>query len=267
MSDNENLKDEPLPKSREDEVQDEESINNEQPQSNVPEQTEETDGISALTDPGRHETGTGLEEEASTKAADMGEKNKPYRNSYNKAEFFEWLEMVIFACCFVLVVFTFLVRPARVIGASMENTLFEGDTLFISDLFYTPEYGDIIVFQDVESSKTDPIVKRVIATEGQWVKIEQFDWPKMTVWVSDTSDFTGVEPLDESIYVKLVLGNYVNCPDKPFQVPEGHIFVMGDNRNHSLDSRSSTFSFIDEDKILGKVLIRIYPFNRFCLFN
>jgi len=221
-----------------------ESGNTEQNDSTAPLTVENTD----KTDAGAHKT------DSESKASQIN----------SKAEFFEWFEMVVFACCFVLVIFTFLVRPARVIGASMEDTLFEGDTLFISDLYYTPDYGDIIVFQDVESSKTDPVVKRVIATEGQWVKIKlDIQNRTMTVWVSNTSDFTGIAPLDESSYVKLVWDEVVFNPEQPFQVPKGHIFVMGDNRNHSLDSRSSTFSFIDKDKILGKVLLRIYPLSRF----
>ncbi len=132
----------------------------------------------------------------------------------------------------------------------MEPTLWENDKLIVSDLFYTPEYGDIVVLRK-DSFSVDPIVKRVIATEGQTIDID-FDLGKVYV--------DGVE-LDEP---------YINEPtkrdldfDDPVTVPENHIFVMGDNRNASSDSRDADIGMVDERYIIGREIIRIFPLESF----
>ena len=109
------------------------------------------------------------------------------------AEVFEWLEMIILSACIVLLVFTFVVRPANVDGQSMEDTLHHREMLLISDLFYEPERGDIVVFQKINSTHPEPIVKRVIATEGETVDIDFDTW---TVTVTDASGNKRI--LDES---------------------------------------------------------------------
>ncbi len=174
-------------------------------------------------------------------------------------DIFEWIEMVILSACAVLLLFTFVVRPAFVDGRSMENTLHDKELLLISDILFEPERGDVIVFQKINSTHPAPIVKRVIATEGETVDIDFDTW---TVTVTNTNGETRV--LDESGYRKLTTDQRVTSDlDYPLTVGEGELFVMGDNRNHSLDSRSSAIGLVKEDEIIGKVLCRIFPLNKF----
>lgn len=175
------------------------------------------------------------------------------------AEVFEWLEMIILSACIVLLVFTFVVRPANVDGQSMEDTLHHREMLLISDLFYEPERGDIVVFQKINSTHPEPIVKRVIATEGETVDIDFDTW---TVTVTDASGNKRI--LDESAYRKLTTDQRVLSDHTyPLTVEKGKLFVMGDNRNHSLDSRSSDIGQVDENEIIGKVILRAFPLNKF----
>lgn len=174
-------------------------------------------------------------------------------------DLFEWVEMIILSACAVLLLFTFVVRPAFVDGASMENTLHDKELLLISDILFEPERGDVIVFQKINSTHPAPIVKRVIATEGETIDIDFDTW---TVTITDTDGETRV--LDESDYRKLATDQRVTSDlDYPLTVGEGELFVMGDNRNHSLDSRSSAIGLVKEEEIIGKVLCRIFPLNKF----
>lgn len=182
------------------------------------------------------------------------------------ASVYEWVEVVCVALFVVVLLFTFVFRLVTVDGPSMNNTLQHGDRLIISHLFYTPKTGDVVVLQNANSTEfPDPIIKRVIATEGETVDIDPETW---TVSVTDKDG--NVTVLDES-YVNRVDGNmrigtygdsffYKNViteSEYPHTVPEGHVFVMGDNRNHSLDSR--LLGDIDERMILGKAYIRVLP--------
>ena len=179
------------------------------------------------------------------------------------AEIFEWIEMIILSACAVLLCFTFVLRPAKVDGNSMLDTLHGGEVLLISDIGYTPERGDILVFQKVNSTHPDPIVKRVIATEGETIDID-FDTWEVTV----TDKNGAMEILDESEYRKLATDQRVTSDlEYPITVGEGQLFVMGDNRNHSLDSRSSAIGLVDKNEVIGKVLLRILPFNRIGTIN
>ena len=130
----------------------------------------------------------------------------------------------------------------------MESTLQDGDHLIIYDLFYSPEPGDIIVFEDYSTEYRKPLVKRVIATEGQTVIIDIFG----DIYVDD------VKLSEEYVYI-----DGYDSITKPLvcTVPEGEVFVMGDHRNWSKDSRA--VGPIKEDSILGKVLFRFYPFEKF----
>jgi signal peptidase I len=181
-------------------------------------------------------------------------------------ELFEWLELIILSTCIVFIFFTVLLRPARVNGHSMENTLQEYDFLIVSDLFYTPSRGDIIVFDpNPEQSRIfdTSLVKRVIATGGEWIDIDFDNWQ-----VKISSDGVNWEVIPES-YVKYMPGVPMrDASDKyPMQIPNGYLFVMGDNRNGSSDSRSSYLGLVDERYVLGRVYLRLFPIDRMEFLN
>ncbi|MBR6728039.1 MAG: signal peptidase I [Clostridia bacterium] len=185
---------------------------------------------------------------------------------------FDYMEIFVFAAVVVILLLTFGFRICVVDGPSMNNTLEENERLLISDLFYTPEYGDIVVFHQTGDDErlNKPIVKRVIATGGQYVKI---DYAKKLLYVSDDAVFDESDIKDEGSYAYFS-GNYWRSSvgkdstlgqavTKGIQVPEGQLFVMGDNRNDSLDSRSDKIGFVDEHRVLGRVILRLTPFAKF----
>ncbi len=173
----------------------------------------------------------------------------------NKFEaFFDWIELIaIYFSIGILIILCFF-RHSPVIGSSMENTLHQNDIMIISIFNYTPKQGDIIVCQSETYGLDKPLVKRVIALAGQEVSIDYENW---SVTVDGTK-------LDEA-YVNFESDTMHPSDYLPntFTVPEGHIFVMGDNRNYSSDSRSSSIGFIDERYVLGKVKLKLLPISDF----
>ncbi len=177
------------------------------------------------------------------------------------ANAFDWIKSFLFSLTVVIFIFTLLFRGVTVNGGSMLPTLHNGEYLVISNLFYDPKPGDIVVVQSPHyKDGTEPLIKRIIATEGQTIRINFTTWE---VWVD------GV--LLEEDYILKDDFSMMNCehmfPDKDgiaeTVVEENSIFVMGDNRNDSLDSRSEDVGQIDERYIMGRVLIRITPLERF----
>lgn len=173
-------------------------------------------------------------------------------------ECYDWVEIFVITITSIFLVFTFIMRIAYVDGPSMNETLHHKETIVVSNLMYKPKNGDIVVFQSPDSGIRGGIVKRVIATAGQVVDIDFDSW---TVVVD------GI-PLDEP-YVNYVLGSSMRSFDVefPVTVPEGYVFVMGDNRNQSNDSRSSQIGFVDTRFIFGHLLFRITPLSRFGIVN
>jgi len=191
-------------------------------------------------------------------AATAADEKKPTVLRRITEEVFDILELFILCAAVILTVFTFIIRPTVVEGPSMEDTLLEGDYLLVGGIHYTPQQGDIVVVHNVGLRYySQPIVKRVIATEGQVVDIDFSTW---TVTVDG-------KVLDEP-YRKLAPDDFITSDwEYPVTIPEGYLFVMGDNRNHSSDSRSKDIGLIDERCVVGRAILRMFPFNRFTLFD
>lgn len=166
-----------------------------------------------------------------------------------KTEIYDWIQCLVTALVACILIFMFLGQVIGVEGHSMVPTLQDQDKVIISNLFYTPKKGDVVVLTK-RAFKDVPIVKRVIATEGQTVDID-FDEGK--VWVD------GV--LQEEEYVNSPTNRFYDLTF-PLTVDEGCVFVMGDNRNESTDSRYSVIGCVDTRCILGRVYAVILPFSR-----
>ena len=138
----------------------------------------------------------------------------------------------------------------------MKGTLIDGENLIATNFFYTPKSGDIIVFHETQTLDK-PVVKRIIAVEGQTVTINYLS-NTMKVSVTDADGETVV--LEED-YITYEYQRYFG--EKSYVVPEGCVFVMGDNRNDSMDSRDPSIGYVDTRTILGRVIFRISPINKF----
>ena len=163
-------------------------------------------------------------------------------------ELYEWVQALVCSVLAVVLLFTFVIRLIGVDGHSMVPTLQDGDRLLVLNSMLDDDYrsGDIVVLRK-DTFLKDPIVKRVIATEGQTVDI---DFSTGSVYVDDA----------------LLKENYINeltfleeGTEFPLTVPENSIFVMGDNRNHSSDSRDSRLGTVDNRYVIGKAVFLAFP--------
>ncbi len=166
---------------------------------------------------------------------------------------FDWAQILVFSVIPVVLFFCFIGRTIGVEGSSMHPTLEERDRVIISRLFYTPKQGDIVVISKRSELFPDPIIKRVIATEGQTIR---FNFDTGEVWVD--GDLLEEEYIAEATRRKEDLQSGVD-----YKVPDDCVFVMGDNRNRSSDSRRNEIGMVDERNILGRVLIRLFPLKQF----
>lgn len=167
-----------------------------------------------------------------------------------KKEIIEWIKVIVIAVILAGLITTF-VRPTLVKGASMENTLKQYDYLLVNKMAYKsklPERGDVIIFKSdlmQDNGRQKDLVKRVVAIEGDRVVISEGQ-----VYLND-------ELLEEP-YTKDGYTDY----EIDIIVPEGHVFAMGDNRLDSTDSRDSSVGPVPLDDIVGKVFVRLFPFNK-----
>ncbi len=159
-----------------------------------------------------------------------------------------WAAALIIAAAILFVLFRFVIQIVGIQGGSMTPTLEAGDRVVISNLMYTPHQGDIVILSD-ENILKKQLVKRVIATEGQTVEIDEGG----NVWVN------GVQLEESYLKTPTELGDVTY----PVTVQQGQVFVMGDNRSESLDSRDSQIGLVDTEQIKGRVLFRFYPFGSF----
>ena len=171
------------------------------------------------------------------------------RKTVRGRDLYEWIQSLVGSVLVVVAIFTFGIRMLGVDGHSMLNTLQHGDRLMVvNPIFYHDyRYGDIVILRKTGVFDNEPIVKRVIATGGQTVDI---DFSEGVVYVDG-------EALEE---------DYIREPtytaegtEFPLTVPEGSIFVMGDNRNGSSDSRDYRLGTVDTRYVIGKAAFLLFP--------
>lgn len=199
------------------------------------------------------------------------------------AELYDWFDNIFYGLLLVLLVFVLITRTSSVDGDSMVPTLENGQLLLVSDFAYTPAYNDIVVCwteseyllnQNGEPGKA--IVKRVIGLPGDTISIDYYEGKVfrngelLPVTFTDEK-MTVVENGKEKTVNKIYEdGHLIKDTTRleegrggEFTVPEGSLFVMGDNRNNSTDSRSAIIGFIDRRYVVGRAYLRLFPFNKF----
>lgn len=218
----------------------------------------------------RREVGGGVDEEeflpyqedsTGDEEDEDDEEEDPYAMLTNKeavpkkfeSDVFAWLQSLVCTLSIVVVLFTFFLHLTRVSGSSMEPTLVDGELHLILSLGYTPQVGDVVIVNKptITYLEGQSIVKRVIALGGQQVQIDYTNNQVLVDGVAIEEDYT-LEPM-EPIYGDEGLMEVI--------VPEGSIFVLGDNRNNSSDSRAMEIGTIDEGYVLGKMVVCLYPFT------
>ncbi len=163
----------------------------------------------------------------------------------------DWIKTIVISLIIAMVI-TSVIRPTLVKGQSMYPTIDENDYLLISKISYmkeTPQYGDIVVFQTEladANGKDKDLIKRVIALEGDTISIHNGK-----VFVND-------EELEENY----IYGGITNTYLEEITIEKDHVFVMGDNRPNSLDSRDERIGEVELDDVKGKVIVRVFPFSK-----
>lgn len=161
---------------------------------------------------------------------------------------FEWLRCLVGVVLVLVLIFTFVAQTFTVQGPSMQNTLYGGDKLLVVKAELCDiEVGDVVVACQYNAQLSDPIVKRVVATEGQTVDI---DFDTGTVYVDGM-------PIEEAYIAERTYTS--EGTQFPVTLGEGELFLMGDNRNHSTDSRSSMLGVVDERYVVGKAVFLLFP--------
>lgn len=192
--------------------------------------------------------------EAETKDDKDEEKRPPFADAY------EWVSSLVYAVLAMLVLNLFAFRSITVDGPSMNDTLQDQDKVISTNFCYEPNYGDIVIVQadQLVNSKTgmygEPIIKRVIGLEGDTIR---FDFEKGEVYRNG-------ELLQEDYIKDLTKRPLFSQSGVDYIVPEHCVYIMGDNRMNSRDSRDTVYvGYIDKDLIIGKAILRVYPFNSF----
>ena len=164
-------------------------------------------------------------------------------------KFYDFIENISISVLMLTIVILFFFRIIVVEGQSMRNTLQNHEKIIISNFMYSPEKGDVVV-TDSNNGYGKPLIKRVIATGGDNIKI---DFENGDVYLNGylLAEEYIMEPMNTSPTDTLEVN-----------VPEGYVFLMGDNRNNSYDSRNDSIGVINENDILGKAVFRVSPFSK-----
>lgn len=188
--------------------------------------------------------------DAGNREAAAAKNAMPVKKGRLRRDMFAWLQALVFALLALILCFTFLARIISVQGSSMYPSLHDRDLLFLQCVGYQPKAGDVVVLNKPFGGITAPVVKRIIAVGGQTIRI---DYTESVVYVD------GI-PLDEP-YINERMFEPGYTSQSYVEVPEGSIFVMGDNRNASADSRDVNLGVVDERYILGRALFVLFPFS------
>ena len=192
-----------------------------------------------------------MDEKKKTSRKKEKKKEKPSPEVKARREAYDWIQSLISALLICVLVFVFVLRVMDVNGSSMFPTLNNGDKVLVSGLFYEPERGDIVVFKKDSYDGSKALVKRVIAVEGDVVNI---DFERGIVYINGEAA--------EEDYIDVLTTTKIDFIG-PQTVPDNCLFVMGDNRNASTDSRDKRIGMVDKRLVIGKVLLVVYPFNSF----
>lgn len=170
-------------------------------------------------------------------------------------EILEWIACLVVAVIITLILRNFVFTIVRVDGTSMDPTLANGQRLVMVRLGYKPAAGDIVVVdpnkEDTpKTQKKPPYIKRIIGMPGDTVEFQQDARGNVTLYVNGEKK--------EEAYISSSVYSFA---EQKYTVPEGHVFVMGDNRPVSLDSRNAGVGFIPFERVLGKASLRIWPLN------
>lgn len=220
--------------------------------------SEETNKTESLSPEENQETQIVAEKQQETEPISKSEANTAKEAKTSSSNYgvitsvFEWVQPLLVALVVVTMLLTFVFRQVTVSGNSMYDTLKNGDRLIITNMFYEPQVGDIVVISHGQNYDA-ALIKRVIALEGQTLSI----------------DFETGDVVVDGVLLneKYITGKTIEDPRSPLQVPsvvpEGYVYVMGDNREHSSDSRNSNIGLIKKSDIVGKAQFRIFPFDSF----
>lgn len=213
-------------------------------------------------------------EELNTQDSAVSEPEKPKKKGKKEDEpqkpfsgALEWAGSLVYAVLAMLLLNLFVFRSITVDGESMMNTLQDQDRVLSTNFFYTPQRGDIVVLQadKVQNQNTrkygEPIIKRVIALAGDTIK---FDFENGEVYLKKAGE-QEFELLEEDYIAAPTLASEDRHSGEEHIVPENCVFVMGDNRNRSLDSRSLYIGDVDTDLIMGRAFVRLFPIDKFTL--
>ncbi len=168
-----------------------------------------------------------------------------------ESDAFGLLQSFVYTLLVIVLVFSFVAPITRVSGASMEPTLYDSEIMLVWGLAYEPKQSDVVIINNptIAYLEGNAIVKRVIAVGGQSVVI---NYEENQVLVDGVA-------LEEDYIAEHMRPIYGSTSLEPIEVPEGYIFVLGDNRNHSADSRSSDIGLVDTRYVVGKVVCGIWP--------